>query len=73
MIKITLRVLIIIMCAYGMGVLTREMYYERLELHGFDAIAAFFGFIPFIAACGLIPVLIAGMILQFLVWIFKSE
>lgn len=71
-IKTILRVALIAICAYGMGVLAVEMYHERLDLHGFDAIAALFGFVPFAFLCGMFPVLIYGMAFMFIRWLFKS-
>ncbi len=72
MIKFILQILIVALAGYGCGVLAIEMYNERLNLHGFNAIAALFGFIPFVFLCSILPMLLVGFVLQFLIWLFKS-
>lgn len=70
-VRILLRGIIVGVSAYGVILLAIEMYHERLELHGFDVVAACFGFIPFVFLLSLLPVIVIGLIVGSVLWLFK--
>lgn len=71
--RLALQVVLIAIAGYGVGLLFNEMIHERLDLHGFDAVAALIGWLPFMFIIGVSPILIIGFFIQILIWIFNIK